>query len=288
MRLTHPDRVVYADQGLTKAELARYYVRVEDWIMPRLAGRPLTLVRCPEGQPGQCFFQKHADASMPDSIKRVTIDEEDGRSVDIYIEELEGLVWLVQMGVLELHTWGSHVQTLERPDELVFDLDPDEGLPWDRVVEAARLLRRRFGALGLTSFVKTSGGKGLHVVVPIEPVDDWGYVKSFCTAFAQSLVEDHPDRYVATMSKRRRVGKVFVDYLRNGRGATSVAAYSTRSRAGAPVSLPIRWEELGRSTGGAQYDVARTLSRLAHLREDPWQGIEEARRGQRLPHPDAT
>jgi bifunctional non-homologous end joining protein LigD len=194
------------------------------------------------------------------------------------IDSLPGLIALVQMGVLEIHTWGSREGSIERPDRLTFDLDPDPSLPWKNLRHAAMELRERLSTLGLGAFVKTTGGKGLHVVVPIEPKNNWNHVKAFAKAFAESVVRDSPDLYVATMSKSQRAGKIFIDYLRNARTATAVCAYSTRARAGAPVSVPLGWEELRVDPRLDHFNVRNAPQRLARLREDPWSDYEAARR----------
>jgi bifunctional non-homologous end joining protein LigD len=278
VRLTNPDRVLYPEMGLTKLELARYYEDVGEWVLPHIARRPLTLVRCPEGHDKQCFFQKHAVDQFPDSVLRVPIPEDDG-SVATYVavDSLPGLVSLVQMGVLEFHVWGSHMETLEQPDQLVFDFDPDPELPFSRVVEGAELMRDLLAGLGLTSFVKTTGGKGLHVVVPVAPTTPWDQAKAFAKGLAEALQQAQPARYVVNMSKKKRAGKIYVDFLRNGRGATYIAAFSTRRRAGAPVATPLRWDELNGRLRADRYTVANLRGRLAGLRDDPWQGYADVR-----------
>ncbi|HEX2252666.1 MAG TPA: DNA ligase D [Thermoanaerobaculia bacterium] len=276
VRITNPDRVLYPEQGVTKADLAAYYERVSEHMLPHLAGRPLTLVRCPSGRTGQCFFQKHLDESFPQAVKRREVAEREGSSVYGLADDLPALLALVQMGVLELHVWGARVDRIERPDTLVFDLDPEEGLPWARVVEATLALRERLEGLGLASFVKTTGGKGLHVVVPIQRRTEWDDAKAFARAVAEDLVRKDPERYTANMAKAKRHGRVFLDYLRNGRGATYVTAYSTRARAGAPVSVPIGWDEVA-TTAPNQYTVENLPARLAKRRRDPWEGYFDVR-----------
>lgn len=278
VRITHPDRVLYPGQNVTKRALAAFYVGIADWIVPQLAGRPLTLVRCPRGAGGQCFYQKHADEAFPESVRRVEIPEDDG-DIGLYVavDSIRGVVALVQLGVLEFHTWGSRVRALERPDRILFDLDPDAAVAWPDVIAAARALRKRLAAVGLESFVKTTGGKGLHVEVPLKPRAGWVAVKAFAHGVALALARDEPSRYLATASKAKRRGKIYVDYLRNGRGATAIAAYSTRSRAGAPVATPLRWDELSPKRRPDHYTVATLPRRLASLRDDPWSGYEKAR-----------
>jgi bifunctional non-homologous end joining protein LigD len=256
---------------LTKLDLAVWYARVADRILPHVAGRPLTLVRCPEGRDGDCFFQKHAGRGMPPTIRRVEIVEERGGARDyMVVDDIEGLVGLVQMSALEIHVWGSRADRLERPDRLVFDVDPDVGLAWERVAEAAIRLRERLGELGLASFLQTTGGKGLHVVVPVERRSSWDETREFCHAVASDLERREPRRYVTTMAKAARRGKIFLDWLRNSRGATAIAPYSTRARPTAPVATPIAWDEV--ETVQPDTLTVETLSeRLGPGNEDPWQ-----------------
>lgn len=275
--LTHPERILYPTEGITKQELAEYYLRVSDWILPYLRDRLLTLVRCPSGQDNPCFYQKHARQGLPESILSHDIGE-DGGDRYVYIRDLAGLVALVQVGVLEIHPWNSKVDRLERPDQLVFDLDPDPDLPWARLVEGVLDVRNELKRVGLDSFVKTTGGKGLHVVVPIARRSSWEEAKAFSKAIAERLVQLHPDRYVATMSKKKRTGKIFVDYLRNARGATAVAPYSTRSRPGAPIATPVSWEELARDLR-SEFFLRNSFERLAKLEQDPWEGFFSSRQG---------
>ncbi|HTM11078.1 MAG TPA: DNA ligase D [Verrucomicrobiae bacterium] len=275
--LSNPERVLYAEQGITKIELARYYEEISDWILPHISLRPLTMVRCPEGY-RKCFYQKHVEENLPPSFKRIFVKEKRASGRYVMIDSLPGLISLVQMGVLEIHTWGSRAEHVEQPDQLIFDLDPDAGLPWNRVVEAARRLRVRLRELGLESFVKTTGGKGLHVVVPIVPEERWDAVKEFTKQVAESIAREAPESYLTKMSKAKRAGKIFIDYLRNGRGATAVAAYSTRARSGAPVSVPLRWEELADGVRPDQYNVRNIRRRLTALRKDPWHDFAAARR----------
>ena len=276
IRLTHPDRILYPDQGITKIELARYYEEIADWIMPHIAGRPLTLVRCPQGQHKQCFYQRHAQDSVDPAIQPVKMKERGSTVSYIAIDSLNGLIALVQMGVLELHTWGSRREHIGRPDQLIFDLDPDPTVSWSGLRQAALLLRDRLADLGLQSFVKTTGGKGLHVVVPIVPKHDWDLAKEFTKAVAQSIVRENPARFTAAMSKAKRKQKIFIDYLRNAKTATAVCAYSTRARAGAPVSMPLRWQEL-RDDMRTDFTIRSAPKRLSRLKKDPWEDFESAR-----------
>jgi len=277
VRLTHPDRVLYAEQGITKRDLAAYYERIANWILPHIADRPLTLVRCPEGKMKQCFYQKHITVQFPASIHRVEI-EEDSKTVSYgAIDSPEGLLSLVQMGVLEFHIWGAHVDDVEKPDYLVFDLDPDEGLPWKRVTAGATTLRVALDHLGLKSFLKTTGGKGLHVCVPLTRRADWDEVKAFTKAVAEAVAAHDPQSYTTKLPKASRKGKIFIDYLRNGRGATSIGAYSTRARAGAPVSTPLFWEELDGDVRADTFTVKNLSDRLDSLDGDPWADFSKIR-----------
>lgn len=278
VKLSHPARVLYPGQGITKGELAEYYAQIAKWMLPHVSGRPLTLMRCPEGQQEECFYQRNADEGISPAIHRLPL--RDGKSVKnlLMIDSLAGLIALVQMGVLEIHTWGSTAKRIERPDQLTFDLDPDAALPWRILRQATVELRARLGDLGLNGFVKTTGGKGLHVVVPIKPTLDWDDAKAFSKAVAESMVADTPDLYIATMSKAKRAGKIFIDYLRNGRTATAICAYSTRARAGAPVAVPLRWDELKSDRREDHFNIRNVPARLRKLRKDPWDEYEAARR----------
>jgi bifunctional non-homologous end joining protein LigD len=268
--LSHPDRVLYPETGLTKLALARYYEEVSDWILPHLEGRPLTLVRCPEGHTAECFYQKHANETVSEAIGRVEIPEDNKTGIYMVAESLAAVVGLVQMGVLELHTWGAKRDLLDRPDRIVLDLDPDTSVPWKSVVEAAQLVRTLLNELDLECFLKTTGGKGLHVVLPLQRVHNWEEVKSFSKAVADHLVRLIPNRFVANMSKQKRKGKIYVDYLRNAKGATAIAAYSTRARSGATVSVPLAWEELSVDIRSDHFTVQTVPARLAQVKSDPW------------------
>ena len=280
VRFTHPDRVYWVDAGVTKQNLADYYRDVWDWMAPQVVGRPLALVRCPEGTTGQCFFQKHASAGLSEHNLR-TVTDAKGRQI-IAVERIDGMLALVQAGVLEVHVRGAMIDDLGRCDRIVFDLDPGEGVGWPEIVAAAQDVGGRLKAIDLESFVKLSGGKGLHVVAPIEATE-WDTTKTFVQAFALAMAADDPKRYLAKMTKSARTGKIFVDYLRNSLEQTSVAAYSTRARAGAPVSVPVSWQELGGTTAGNQYTVLNVMKRLSGLNRDPWQDIGRLR--QKLPDP---
>jgi bifunctional non-homologous end joining protein LigD len=271
LALTHPDRMLWPDEGITKQGLADYYLENADRIMPHIRNRPLSLVRCPGGVAADCFYAKHAWAGLDEAVRRIETGKQEQ---SLLVENLEGILALVQSNVLEIHPWGSTFDNLERPDRLIFDLDPGDGADWDGVVAAAREVRDRLkAALKFDTYVKTSGGKGLHVVLPLAPSLDWPAAKDFCKKFAEAMEADSPAKYVANMSKRQREGKVFVDYLRNGRGATAVAPYSTRARAGAAVSTPLAWEELSDAVKANHYTLRNISRRLAHLPKDPWAGF---------------
>jgi bifunctional non-homologous end joining protein LigD len=257
--------------------LAKYYEACADWILPHVVNRPLTLVRCPDGRAGQCFYQKHLTDSLPDHVRGVAIKEKSGTDEYVAIDNLAGLIALVQMGVLEFHPWPARADKVESPDRLIFDLDPGEGAAWRNVVDAARMVRDLLGELGLESYVRTSGGKGLHVVAPIARRTSWDDLKTFAKSLADGLVRDAPDRLIATMSKAKRTGKVFVDYLRNQRGATAVASYSTRARAGAPVATPLAWKELTARITPNGFTVDNVPPRVARLKSDPWEGFFQSR-----------
>lgn len=271
VRLTHPDRVLYPEQGVTKRRLVEHYERVGDRFLAHAASRPLTLLRCPRGTGEECFYQKHRMEGVPDVVGAVEVEESGETRTYMYVDSVEGLIALVQMGTLEIHLWGARTDRLERPDRIVFDLDPGPEVRWSAVVDGARELRKRLDDLGLRSFPMTTGGKGLHVTVPIVRRNDWDEVKGFARAVAMEMADRSPDRYVAKASKAARRGRVYVDYLRNAAGATAVAPFSTRARAGAPVAVPLRWDELGPGIRSDRYDVDNVARRLAALEEDPWQ-----------------
>lgn len=275
--MTNPGRVLYAGQGITKLGLAEYYTAVSDWALPHLAGRPLSLVRCPEGQSKPCFYQKHAAAGTPDALRRIPIQEKAKEELYLAIDDLAGLISVVQMGVLEIHPWGSRTDDIDRPDRLIFDLDPDPSVDWPVTIRAARELRERLDDLGLTSFVKTTGGKGLHVVVPVQRRHGWDEAKAFTKAVVEAMAAETPEQYLTKMSKAARRGKIFLDYLRNDRGATAVGAYSTRAREGAPVSVPLEWSELSPAIRSDHFNVQNLPGRLAALKDDPWQDIAKVR-----------
>ncbi|HSD17845.1 MAG TPA: DNA ligase D [Thermomonas sp.] len=275
--LSSPDKLLYPDDGISKQELADYYGAVMDWLLPEIRDRPLSLVRCPGGIAAQCFFQKHATPGL-ELVSLVPVTESDGGSEDyLVVTDAASAMELVQFNAIEFHPWGSKASDLEHADRVVFDLDPDEAVAWKDVIAAARQLRGFLQQAGLKSFVRTSGGKGLHLVVPLSPAAPWERARAFSQAVAEAAREMDPLRYVATASKQKRKGKIFIDWLRNGRGATSVASFSARARPGAPVSMPLRWEELGKIASGHAFDIRNAPARLKRLKSHPWDGIDRLR-----------
>jgi bifunctional non-homologous end joining protein LigD len=275
VRITHPERVVF-DDGVTKQDVVDYYRAVVEPLLEGIRDRPLSIIRCPDGVAGGCFFQKHTLAGL----KRVhTIDlheESGGEGTYLYVRSPDEVIELVQFNAIEFHPWASTIKNTDVTDYLVFDLDPGTDVSWKAVVAGAELLRKRLGDLDLESFVRTSGGKGLHVVVPLKPVA-WDKAKSFAHRLSESIVEAEPDAYIATASKAKRGGVIFIDYLRNSRGATSVASYSLRSRAGAPAAVPLRWDEVRKLKSGADFTLRNVPARLKRQRRDPWQGFATLR-----------
>lgn len=257
VKISNRERVIFPESGQTKGELADYYAALAPLMLPFAADRPLSLVRCPQGRAKKCFFQKHDSGSFGKAVHQVPIREKDGGAEDyIYVESAEGLLACVQMGTIEFHGWGSRTDAVERPDRMIFDLDPDEGMDFDRVKAAAQDIRARLSDIGLVSFAMLSGGKGVHVVVPFTPGHDWDAHKDFASRFAQALSAAEPDRFVATMSKAKRKDRIFIDWLRNQRGSTAVLPYSARTRPGAPVAIPIDWDELDAMKDAHPFSIA--------------------------------
>jgi bifunctional non-homologous end joining protein LigD len=276
--ITHPDRVLWPDGEITKLELARYYAAIAPKLLAHAGNRPISLVRCPRGQGQQCFFQRHPGEGMASTVHAVKVAGRGDGKPFIFIDDAAGLVSLVQMGTIEIHAWNVTVSNIKKPDRLIFDLDPGPDVEWAAVKNAARQVRTALEKLGLTSFLKTTGGKGLHVVAPFTPGPGWPETKQFARSVADALAKAEPDRYTINSRKDVRGGRIFIDYLRNDETASAIAAYSVRARAGAPVSLPIGWEELARLKSGDAFHIKDALQR----RKDPWANI--ARAGvQRLP-----
>jgi bifunctional non-homologous end joining protein LigD len=276
--ISHADRPVFPAAGLTKVDVARYYAAIGEWIVPHLADRPLTLVRCPEGAAGACFYMKHAKVWAPwpergrgpEPLRRVRIREKTKIGEYLIADSVSAVVGLVQMGILEVHTWNSRFARIEQPDRIVIDLDPGVRVTWPRVIAAARVVRELLETLGLDSFVKTTGGRGLHVVVPLTPRDNWSHCLAFARAVADALVRHAPGEFTARFSKAGRENAILVDYLRNNRTNTSIAAYSTRARPDAPVSVPVAWTELSAAREPDRFTACTVPHRLARLRRDPW------------------
>jgi bifunctional non-homologous end joining protein LigD len=266
---------VFPGDRITKQQVADYYQAMLSWILPEIIDRPLSIIRCPQGTGRPCFFQKHFTAGL-EAVDMVKLKEEGGNQADyLVVRDGRGLMELVQFNALEFHPWGSTAEHPERANRVVFDLDPGEDVPWSDVVSAARKIRKLLEELDIVSYVRTSGGKGLHVVLPLNPGCDWGLVKTFAQSFAQTMSAMEPLKFVSTATKRYRKGRIFLDYLRNGRGATAVASFSLRARAGAPVAMPIRWEELGRIRSGHAFDIVTAQRRVKRLKKHPWDGIEK-------------
>ena len=274
VKLTHPDRVYWEDAGVTKAGLADFYSEAWPRMAPFVTARPLALLRCPEGTAGQCFFQKHAWRGHAKEILTVQDPNDNSEEPILAIDSFDGLIGLVQAGTLEIHPWQASLADLEHPDQIVMDLDPGEGIEWQDLIDGAREVRARLEKAGLNTFVKTTGGKGIHVVAPLKPVTAWEDVKEFTKSIADDMASDSPDKYVSTITKSKRVGRILIDYLRNQRGATAIAPYATRARAGATVSMPLEWDELGPSIGPAHFTVNNALSRLGTA--DPWRDFRKA------------
>jgi bifunctional non-homologous end joining protein LigD len=274
VRISNPERIVFPDANISKGDLADYFRAVAPLMIPWVGNRPLTLVRCPQGRAKKCFFQKHDAGTFGPHVHHVPIVEKKGQTEDyLYIEDQAGLVACVQMGAIEFHGWGSRIADVEKPDRVVFDIDPDEGLHFEAVKKAARDLKRHLADMGLQTFPLLTGGKGLHVVVPLTPEAEWPQVKDFAMRFCIALATAEPDRFTANLAKAARKGRMFLDYLRNQRGATAIMPYSTRARPGAPVSAPITWDEIDDYQSGAHFtlrDADRLLERASSRALQGW------------------
>ncbi|MEO6709213.1 MAG: DNA ligase D, partial [Planctomycetota bacterium] len=277
MGITHPERIVYPGSGITKLELASYYELVAPLMLPHVANRPLSVFRCPEGLSSSCFYQKHWTSSLP-GVKTVAVPEGNGGAKPYaVVSDAKGLIALIQYGAMELHPWGSRADKLDAPDRIIFDLDPDSGVPWKRVVEGAFALRDLLASLGLKTWLKTSGGKGLHVVLPIERRVTWDVVSSFSRAVCERVSQAAEGRYVTVASKAARKGKIFLDWLRNSRGATAVAPWATRAREGATISMPIRWEEASKLRSGDSFTLESVTRLVRKSYRDPWSDLPRAK-----------
>ncbi|MFJ5296487.1 DNA ligase D [Pseudomonas sp. NPDC088368] len=276
--ISHPERVIDKESGLHKIDLAHFYESISDWILPHLDHRPVALLRCPEGVEGEQFFQKHSERLAIPNIKQLDPELDPGHARLMEIDTVQALVGAAQMGTIELHTWGSTYDQIELPDHFVLDLDPDTDLPWRSMVEATQLTLSVLDELGLDAYIKTSGGKGMHILVPLARKADWDTVKAFAKALAQFISQQLPERFTATSGPKNRIGKIFIDYLRNTRGASTVAAYSVRARPGLPVSVPIARDELTSLKSSAQWNIANLQKRLRKLKADPWAGYKNTQR----------
>jgi bifunctional non-homologous end joining protein LigD len=267
VKISNRDRVIFPESGQTKGQLADYYAAVAPLMLPWTANRPLTLVRCPQGRGKKCFFQKHDSGTFGPSVHQVPIVEKDGHAEDyLYVDDAEGILTLIQMGVIEIHGWGSRVPEVELPERMVFDLDPDEGLDFKDVKSAAKDIHDRLSDIGLTSFAMLSGGKGVHVVVPLNPGHSWDRHKDFSKRFSEALAMAEPERFTSNMAKAKRKGRIFLDYLRNQRGSTAILPYAARARADAPVAVPIAWGELKDMASGHEFTI-RDAKRLVDRAE---------------------
>jgi bifunctional non-homologous end joining protein LigD len=268
VRISHPDRLIYPDLGISKIALARYYDEIGDWIVPHVAGRPLTLVHCPAGLAAPCIYMKHAKAWGPNALRRVKIQEKTKVGEYLVADSIEAVVSLAQMGIVEIHTWNSTIVDIERPNRIVWDLDPGPEVSWKQVVEAAGLVRAVLKTLGLSSWVKTTGGRGLHVVVPITPARSVAECLEFSRTLSEVITRTDPQLYTTTFAKLGRDHKILIDYLRNNRTNTSICAYSPRARPGATVSMPLDWSEL--SASPEHWMLTTVPQHLQRLRADPW------------------
>ncbi len=276
MRISHPERVVDPSTGLTKLDVVNHYLAVATLILPHLVGRPVSLMRAPAGIDGKLFFQKHAESLKIPDLKELDPAISPDHKPMVEVDSLTALIGAAQANVIEFHTWNATTKDTTRPDRMVFDLDPGEGVSWKLIQEGTELTRSLLDQLGLVSFLKTSGGKGLHVVVPIMPKDGWDGVKALSKAIVEHMAAVIPERFVAKSGPRNRISRIFVDYLRNGFGATTACAWSARARPGLGVSVPCAWDELGSLTGGAHWTIANVAERLDE-HTDPWLGYAKTR-----------
>jgi bifunctional non-homologous end joining protein LigD len=277
VKISHPERVIWPQHGIKKVDLARYVEEVGDWLLPHVKNRPLSLVRCPDGVAGQCFYQRHLAMAASRGGLQTVKRERSNKGAYIYATSLDAVVSAVQNGAVEFHTWGATVPDIKHPDRITMDLDPDEALPWKLLVEGTLLTKTLLDGLGLKSFLKTTGGKGLHVVAPIEPELEWDAVKAFTERIAQMLVKARPDLFTAKVAKARRPNKIFADYLRNSETASAISAYSPRARPGAGVSVPLDWDELDpKDDLRARFNVLNVPKRLARMKA-PWAGYSRTR-----------
>ena len=268
-KITHPDKLLYPEDKITKNDLLNYYDFISPLMLPYLKNHPLTLLRCPDDY-NQCFYQRHFNKTTPKELKAVTIESKGEKEEYIYLTDKKGLLSLVQLGVLEIHPWGSTVTKIEQPNWITIDLDPAPDVPWKKVVTAAFDIKNHLEQYHLKSFVKTTGGKGLHVVIPIKPKYDWDAIKNFTYVFVTYMEQLNPQEYVSKMAKSKRSGKIFVDYLRNQRSATAISVYSTRARLHAPISTPVEWDELSSDKRDTEFSIKNIINRIQSQKIDPW------------------
>jgi bifunctional non-homologous end joining protein LigD len=278
VRLTHPGKVIDAQSGVTKQQVAEYYFAVAEHLLPHIADRPLSVVRCPDGVGKSCFFQKHVSSGLPAGVGKTSIPNRKTGKVEEFltVNTVAGLLGLAQLGVLEIHPWGSKNDSFEQADRIIFDLDPDESVPWNTLASAAEELRSRLKQLGLTSFLKSTGGKGLHVVVPIQPKYEWPIIKQFSHAVVLQMEKSNPALYLTKMTKASRTNRIYLDYLRNDREATAIAPFSTRARPGVPVAVPLEWKEL-QSSVRPRFFVSNFAGWKSRLRHDPWRNLDASK-----------
>ncbi len=270
--LSNPNKLLYPNLGITKLDLANYYARVHTWMLPYITKRFLTILRCPEGQKKECFYQRHLNEIKIEKLYSMNVQTKMNESESyFYIKDKLGILALVQLGVLEIHPWSCSIDSLEKPDLIIFDLDPGSGVEWKKVIDAALFVKENLAKLNLTSFVKTTGGKGLHIVIPIKRQYSWDTIKIFAHSFAKYLETLQPDLYISQLSKAKRSGKIFIDYLRNQRGATAIAPYATRANDNASVATPLAWDELSVRIKSDSFTIKTLPKRLDELKKDPWE-----------------
>jgi bifunctional non-homologous end joining protein LigD len=267
VRITHPNRIVFEEGKITKGDVARYYAAVAPLLLREIKNRPISLYRCPNGIKADCFYQRNVGFGLGADVYPFYWDYKGLSYKYIYVKDVKGIMEMVQMGVIEIHPWGSTVDKVHMPDRMIFDLDPDPTVPFSEVKKAALEIRKRLKKSGLESFLKCTGGKGLHIVVPLAPKADWNEVKGWAHAFAHKMVADEPDKYVATITKSKRIGKILIDFFRNDYTATGIASYSLRARTGAPVAVPLEWRELAQLESANQFSIGDVLKRIKRQRE---------------------
>jgi bifunctional non-homologous end joining protein LigD len=273
-RITHPERIVFPQLGISKIDVARYYTAVAEWIVPELRDRPLSILRCPDGTEKGCFFQKHLTGNIGTHVRGVRIKDSTGEQDYLCIDDVVGLLELVQMNTIEFHPWGVRSATPDRADRIVFDLDPHASVAWPQVIGGAEAVRAHLESLGLTCFLRTSGGKGLHIVLPFKPAVPWKAARPFARTVADALAALHPGRFVSVAGEAKRAGRIFIDWLRNARGATSVASYSLRARSDAGVAMPLAWKQLAKIEGAHAFSMSNALAHIGRRRSDPWHDID--------------